>query len=114
MLITFKSKAAADVPMYREHARRILDLLGKEVERGVITAAETGPAIERIEREIAELEAHGPAEDIRHDIEAHYTATTQSHEHEPVQPIPFATRAYPVLEMLRAAKRGGHSVAWGI
>ncbi|MET0855455.1 MAG: DUF1840 family protein, partial [Telluria sp.] len=31
MLITFTSKAAAEVTMYKEHAKRMLDLLGKDV-----------------------------------------------------------------------------------
>lgn len=52
MLITFKSKAAADVLMYATHAKPILDLLGKDVGRGVITAGETGEAIRHIEAEI--------------------------------------------------------------
>ncbi len=53
MLVTFKSKAAAEILMYEAHAKPILDLLGKDIERGVITADETGQAIERIESEIA-------------------------------------------------------------
>ena len=39
MLVTFKSKAAAEVLMYEDHAKRILDLLNKDVKRGIITAA---------------------------------------------------------------------------
>ena len=38
MLVKFKSKAAADVVMYEEHAKLILDLLGKDVKQGIITA----------------------------------------------------------------------------
>lgn len=114
MLVTFKSKAAADVLMYGEHAKRILDLLGKDAKRGVITAEETGPAIERLEREIAEARAHAATEDIRHDVELHQSGEHEDHEHEPTQAVSFATRVYPLLEMLRAARRDGHSVAWGI
>ena len=45
MLVTFKSKAAADVPMYAEHAQALLALVGKTLEpvdapRGIITAAD--------------------------------------------------------------------------
>ena len=54
MLVTFKSKSAAEVLMYKEHAKRILDLLHKDVNRGVITAAETGNAVKKLETEIAE------------------------------------------------------------
>jgi hypothetical protein len=38
MLITFKSKAYPNVMMYQDHAKRILDLLHKDSDRGVITA----------------------------------------------------------------------------
>jgi len=37
MLITFTSKSSADVLMYETHAKPILDLLGKDTQRGVIT-----------------------------------------------------------------------------
>ena len=45
MLITFTSKAAPEVLMYKDHAKRILDLLQKDSDRGVITAAEAPQAV---------------------------------------------------------------------
>lgn len=114
MLVTFKSKAAAEVIMYEEHAQRILGLLGKEVKRGVIMAAETAHAIASLETEIAQSRAHSAADAVRHDIEAHHGAAGDDNEHEPTELVSFATRAYPLLEMLRAAQKGGHVVAWGI
>jgi hypothetical protein len=114
MLITFKSKAAADVVMYKEHAKRILDLVGKDVKQGVFTAAETGPAIAVLENEIAQSRMHSAAEDVKHDVEAHHGAAGDDREHEPAQIVSFATRVYPLLEMLRAAQKGNHVVAWGI
>jgi hypothetical protein len=114
MLVTFKSKAAAEVIMYQEHAKRILDLLHKDVKQGVITAAETAGAITTLEAEIAQSKMHSAAEDVRHDVEAHHGDFGDDKEHEPSQPVSFATRAYPLLEMLRAAQKDGHVVAWGI
>jgi hypothetical protein len=114
MLITFKSKAAAEVIMYEEHAKRILDLFGKDIKRGVITAEEAGDAIARLEAEIADVKAHAASEEIRRDIEAHHNASGDDNEHEQVEPVSFATRSYPLLEMLRAAKKQGQPVAWGI
>ena len=102
MLIIFKSKAAAEVIMYEEHARRILDLLGKDAKRGVITAEEAPGAIAKLEAEIAQGKGN--------------TADDQADEHEPAatRNVSFATRVYPLLEMLRAANRKKQSVAWGI
>jgi hypothetical protein len=113
MLVTFKSKAAAEVLMYEEHAKRILDLLGKDVKRGVITAAETGAAIARLEAEIEQSKLHSASENIQRDIDAHHGAGDDN-DHEPVSAVSFATRSYPLLEMLRAAQKNGQVVAWGI
>ncbi|HEX7635592.1 MAG TPA: DUF1840 domain-containing protein [Noviherbaspirillum sp.] len=113
MLVTFKSKAAADVLMYEEHAKRILDLLHKDVKRGIITAAEAPKAVARLEAEIAESKLHPPSEEVQHDG-AHHDESSDDNEHEPVEFVSFATRAYPLLEMLRAAQREHNDVMWGI
>jgi hypothetical protein len=112
MLVTFKSKAAADIIMYQEHAKRILDLLHKDVERGVITATETELAIAKLSQEIAESRARSAAE------EASNASANRAHpddsEREATRSVSFATRVYPFLEMLRAAHKRGCDVAWGI
>jgi len=100
MLVIFKSKAAAEVIMYEEHARRILDLLGKDVGRGVITAAETAGAIAKIE---AEIDAEKPTGN-----------TGDSNDERASQHVGFSTRAFPFLEMLRAAHKRGNDVMWGV
>ncbi|HYD78975.1 MAG TPA: DUF1840 domain-containing protein [Paucimonas sp.] len=114
MLITFKSKAAAEVMMYEQHAKRILDLFGKDIQRGVITAAETPIVISRLEAEIAESKAHPVSDEVRHDIETHIDPEGEFDEHEESQIVTFATRAYPLLEMLRAARATGSDVMWGV
>ncbi len=114
MLVTFKSKAAAEVLMYEEHAKRILDLLNKDVKRGIITSAEAPNAVARLEAEIAESRLHPTSEEVRRDVMAHHGDEGDDNEHEPVQFVSFATRAYPLLEMLRAARNEGHDVMWGV
>ncbi|MES3022494.1 MAG: DUF1840 domain-containing protein [Pseudomonadota bacterium] len=114
MLITFRSKAAAEVVMYQEHAKRILDLLNKDPARGVITAAEAADAVELLEREVAESRKHTASEDVTRDVHAHHSETGDDSDHEGAQVVSFATRAYPLLEMMRAAKSGGHDILWGV
>lgn len=114
MLITFTSKAAAEVTMYKEHAKRILDLLGKDVNRGVITAAEAPQAVDILEKEIAETRMHTASDDVQRDVNAHHGEVGDDTEHEGMEVVSFATRAYPLLEMLRAAKNGGNDVLWGV
>jgi predicted metalloendopeptidase len=114
MLITFTSKAAAEVVMYKEHAKRILDLLGKDASRGVITAAEAPNAVDILEKEIAETRKHQASDDMQRDVNAHHSASGDDTDHEGAQLVSFSTRAYPLLEMLRAAKAGGYDVLWGV
>lgn len=114
MLITFTSKAAAEVLMYKEHAKRILDLLHKDVNRGVITAAEAPQAVAILEQEIEESRKHAASADVERDVHAHHGDQGDDTDHEGMEVVSFATRAYPLLEMLRAAKAGGHDVLWGV
>ena len=109
MLVTFKSKAAAEVLMYASHAKPILDLLGKDVARGVITKEETAEAIQRIESEIASR-MQG---EVAHDRELTHHDDADA-EHPTGDYVSFGTRAYPLLEMLRAAKREHEFVMWGV
>ncbi|GAB3423842.1 DUF1840 domain-containing protein [Massilia agilis] len=112
MLITFRCKAAPEVMMYKEHAKRILDLLNKDADRGVITAAEAPKAVETIEKEIAESRKHQAADEVQQDIKAH--TAPDDKEHEGMETVSFATRAYPLLEMLRAARDHKCDVMWGV
>lgn len=100
--------------MYKEHAKRILDLLGKDMEQGVITAEEAPKAIQIIEHEIAEIKAHQVSDEVKRDIDAHHNDERDDNEHDEVQPVLFSTRAYPLLEMLRAARETGYDVMWGV
>lgn len=114
MLITFHSKAAADVTMYQEHAKRILDLLGKDINRGVITAAEAPQAVKLLENEVAETRAHTASDDMQRDVNAHHGEAAEDSDHEGMELVSFGTRAYPLLEMLRASRDGGNDILWGV
>jgi hypothetical protein len=106
MLLTFKSKGAADVLMYEAHAKRILDLLHKDSKMGVITAAEAADAVTVLEKVIANSRSH--------DINAHHNENSDDNGHEHVDHVSFANRAYPLLDMLRAAQKGNYDVLWGV
>ncbi|MAF02003.1 MULTISPECIES: DUF1840 domain-containing protein [Herbaspirillum] len=114
MLITFKSKAAADVVMYESHAKPILDLLHKDPARGVITAAEAGDAITLLEQQINASKSHEAAEALARDVNAHHNADVDDHNHEKIEPVSFSARAYPLLDMLREAKKGNYDILWGV
>ncbi|HEX2530668.1 MAG TPA: DUF1840 domain-containing protein [Burkholderiaceae bacterium] len=113
MLVIFKSKAAAEVIMYEEHAKRILDLLHKDIKRGVITAAETVDAISTLEQEIARSKTQSEEENQREEVTGR-GPEDDDRQRERREFVSFATRAYPLLEMLRAANRKGNDVLWGV
>ncbi len=110
MLIIFKSKVDADVLMYESHAKPILDLLGKDTKRGVITAEETEDAIRQIEAEILRRKQADAAQEA--------AACEQDDETDPdparTDHVSFSTRSFPLLEMLRAAHRDKEFVMWGV
>ena len=105
MLITFKCKSYPEVLMYQEHAKRILDLLHKEPERGVITSAEATQVISLVESEIEESRKHQISDQVAHDVHAHHR-DEDDHEHQAIEVVSFSTRMYPMLEMLRSAQIG--------
>lgn len=115
MLITFKSKAAAEIVMYKEHAQRILALLDKDIDRGIITHADTKKAISAIEAAIADSRAHSVSELVTRDVNVHpQPNSVGDHDHERIEPVSFASRAYPLLQMLKAASESGSDVVWGV
>jgi len=113
MLITFKSKAYPNVMMYQDHAKRILDLLHKDNERGVITAQEATQAVKLLENEIEESRKHQATDEMEQDVKAHHGEVVDT-EHEPIETVSFSTRAFPLLEMLRAARDQQTDVLWGV
>ena len=114
MLITFRSKAAAEVVMYEAHAKPLLELINKDVKIGVITAAEAAHVVAKLEAAVGESKMHPTTEEVKRDIGAHKADLDEDHDHEPSQHVSFSTRAFPLLEMLRAAQKGGHDVLWGV
>ena len=111
MLITFKSKSSPDLLMYQEHAQRLLDLLHKSPTMGVITAAESADALAALELAVAENKS-APQEVIDKNTDEQDEAETA--EQKRSQQVGFSARAYPLLQMLRAAKAHGDDIMWGV
>jgi hypothetical protein len=110
-LVVFRSKAAGEILMFAEPARRLLGIIGKaDLERGVIVADEVGAALERlvraVEAETAELQA----------ARAQGNAPPEPDEDMPrmLHPVTLRQRAYPLIEMLRAAQKRHVDVTWGV
>jgi hypothetical protein len=109
MLILFQSKSAAEILMFAQHARPILQAAGKVFEtpdlpeRGVITRAQLDQAIAGIEALVATDVGHNKDVTGEHD---------DSVEHPIAQPVGMRRRAWPLLAMLRLAREKGEDVTW--
>jgi hypothetical protein len=106
-LLVFRSRAASEVIMVAENAQRLLEIIGKPMgERGVITAAQIDDALGRLERAVG-AEGQGGGEKnaaASGGVDANADAT----------PVGLRQRAFPLMQMLRAAKRSNADVTWGI
>ncbi len=110
MLITFKSRASADVTMLVDTAKYILGVLGKHLgERGVITAAEVPDALARLDAAIEAGKKHD--EMLRHNGSA---ALHHSERDTHPEVIRIDQRAWPIREMLRESRDANADVMWGV
>jgi hypothetical protein len=109
-LVVFRSKAAGEIFMFAETARRIFDILGRsEAPRGVITAEQVPDALRRlsdaVEQERLEIKAAQQEADL---------ADKQGDGSVRERPVTLGQRAYPLIEMLRAAQKKNVDVTWGV
>ncbi len=113
MLITFKSHAVPDVIMVRENAQPILDLLHKDAHRGVLAVQEVGEALSVLEKMVEDSRQH-TSNGVQRDVGDHHGGAGDTPLHTRSDGVSFATRAFPFMEMLRAAKASGGEVLWGV
>src|SRR5215467_2689809 len=109
-LIVFRSKAAGEIYMFAETAHRLLEIIGKaETPRGVITADQVADALARLVAAVdAEKAQH--ADGARERDEAERRGDTPAGG----RPITLSQRAFPLIEMLRAAAKRNVDVTWGV
>ncbi len=103
-LTVFRSKAAGEFYMFAETARRIFVIIGKEpTPKGVITT-------EQLPDALAKLTAAVDEEKQRIEV-AEQEAEPQSSS---TRPITLGQRAFPLIEMMRAAQKKNVDVTWGV
>ena len=110
-LVVFRSKAAGEIFMFAETARRILAIVGKEdTPRGVISAEQVGEALARLNAAVEEEKSQ--LEQARE--EAEQAQRRGEPAAEGARAITLGQRAFPLLEMLRAAQKKKVDVTWGV
>jgi pyruvate-formate lyase-activating enzyme len=109
-LVVFRSKAAGEIFMFAETARRIFQIIDKaDAPRGVITAEQVPDALAHLQAAVDEEKAQlKAADDQAHDAER------RGDEAAAARAITLGQRAFPLLEMLRAAQKKNVEITWGI
>jgi hypothetical protein len=109
-LVVFRSKAAGEIFMFAETARRIFEIIGKtEAPRGVITAEQVPDALARLQAAVDEEKAQ-----LKAAAEQTEGADRRGDEAAVARAITLGQRAFPLLEMLRAAQTKQVDVTWGV
>jgi len=114
MLIIFKSKAAAEVIMYKEHIALVLDKLNKNTDRGVITFAESAHVIEMIEKLIEEDKQLREQQENLDDNADDESDLDEFEKRKKRDTVTLSARLFPILDMLRAANKKQEDVLWGV
>lgn len=98
MLITFRSKAHADITMFGEVAVRLLNMMGHSgTVPGALLPEDIPAAVARLKAALAQLATSD-------------AAARDDGDEEPV--VSLAQRAAPLLQLLEAAARDGVEVMW--
>ncbi|NIA53836.1 DUF1840 domain-containing protein [Massilia sp. TW-1] len=114
MLVKFKSKAAADVLMLDRHAQKALAPFGKNTANGYFSASELDNVIGALEATTVQSKLHAPTQALAQDVELHHAAEGVSHFPQVQEAVDFGAHLFPLLEMMRAARRSASVVTWNI
>jgi len=107
MLYEFKSKAAGTVVMTGPVAERLLAIVGKEPgPTGIFTVAQMPAALAALQAAVDREKAEAAPPDAQADDPRDPPA------HPPV--VTLAQRAWPLMDLLRAAQRADKPVTWGV
>lgn len=106
MLYKFKSRATADLILLDAQGRRLLKIMGKDVEpQGIVTVAQIPGAIAALEAAVAAQDA--AAKDDKANGAAEDSAESRD-------TVTLRQRAAPMIDMLRRSAAENADVVWGV
>lgn len=109
MLYEFKSKATGTVVMTEKVAERLLGIIGKSPgATGIIIQDQMPAAIAALEAAVAR-EGSAPTVEPQDD-----SGNEPDGGHEPRGAVTLAQRAWPLLDMMRAALAAKREITWGV
>lgn len=102
MLVTFRTKAYADVVMFGDIAVRLIKMMGHSgTVPGAILGEEVALALARLNQAVDADQASTAALEVN-----------RAEEDEDSQAVSLANRAWPLIELLSAAARAKCDVIW--
>jgi hypothetical protein len=105
MLVTFRTKAYANITMFGDVAKQLLDLMGHSgTVPSAIRAEDVPIALARLETAVAQRKAAEAAEAPENDH--------GRDDYDAPRKVTLSQRAVPLLEVLRAAAAGKADVMW--
>lgn len=108
MIYEFKSRATGPLIMTQSVAERMLQIIGKSAgAKGIITADSLPAAIQALESAIAAEKAQAPHQGAS---EPGPHATPE----EEAAAISLAQRAFPMIQMMKAAGAAQKDITWGV
>jgi hypothetical protein len=98
MLIQFETPAYATITMFDDVARKLLELMGMSgAIPGALKAEDVPGALERLQQALKKPPSF---------------VSERDHNEVEGQPVNFANRAYPLVQLLSAAAKRGEHVIW--
>jgi hypothetical protein len=104
MLVTFRTKAYADITMFGDVAKQLLELMGHSgTVPSAIKADDVPAALARLETAIAQRQVADTAE---------VPVDERDRDRDTPRKVSLSQRAFPLLELLRAAAARKADVMW--
>lgn len=113
-LVRFTSKAAGEIFMFEDNARRLFEIFGKDATaRGIITAEQVPAALSALKAAVEEEKRLAAQAS-----DASGRRGSASADDEPLaentQFVRLGQRAYPLIDMLERAAKKHVDVLWGV
>lgn len=109
----FKSRATADLIMLDATARRLLAIMGKELDSpGILTPEQLPAAIAALEQAVQDDEARRAACAQAEDAADAQDDAEDEAQASPRDPVSLRQRTAPLIEMLRRSAAEGRDVSW--
>ena len=105
-LYRFKSRETGDLVMLQPHGQRILEILGKDIQSGIIQPAEMPTAVDAIKAAVLAEEAEQKR--LREQAQA------QGEVPPDFDSVSLRLRSTPFVEMLQRCAQAQVEIVWGV